>query len=126
MRKIELLRQALRKDTKNPSLYFYLAAEYEKAGRYDQAVLVCEDAQKDGVLNGRLLSRLGDLYLRSGKKEQAIAAYEKAAQYNPSDVQSQTNLATVYLEEGKIADAERCFRWALTIETMRPHTMAWD
>ncbi len=120
VRKIELLRQALRKDTKNPSLYFYLAAEYEKAGRYDQAVLVCEDAQKDGVLNGRLLSRLGDLYLRSGKKEQAIAAYEKAAQYNPSDVQSQTNLATVYLEEGKIADAERCFRWALTIENYAP------
>ena len=119
-RRLEVLRQALTEDSANPSLYFYLAAEYEKGGRYDQALAVCESAQKQGVWSGRLLSRMGDLYLRGGKRDQAIAAYEKAAQYNPSDVESQTNLATAYLEEGKLADAERCFRWALTIEEFPP------
>jgi tetratricopeptide (TPR) repeat protein len=54
--------------------------------------------------------------VRGGKREQAIAAYEKAAQLNPTDTASQVNLATAYLEEGKVADAERCFRWVLTIE----------
>jgi len=115
-RKIEILRQALAGDSSNPSLYFYLGAEYEKAGRFDQAMRVYQNAQKQNIRSGRLLSRMGDLYLRDGKRGDAIAAYEKAAQFNPSDVESQSNLATAYLEEGKIGDAERCFRWVLTIE----------
>ena len=73
-------------------------------------------ARKQGISNGRLLSRLGDLYVRSGKREQAIEAYEKAAQFNPADAQSEVNLATAYLEQGKLADADRCFRWALATE----------
>ncbi len=115
-RKIEMLRQALAGDSTNPSLYFYLGAEYEKAGRFDQAMLVYQDAQRQNIRSGRLLSRMGDLYLHSGNRGGAIAAYEKAAQFNPSDVESQSNLATAYLEEGKIAEAERCFRWVLTVE----------
>jgi arylsulfatase A-like enzyme/Flp pilus assembly protein TadD len=115
-RKIEMLRQALAGDSTNPSLYFYLGAECEKAGRFDQAMLVYQEAQKQNIRSGRLLSRMGDLYLRDGNRGAAIAAYEKAAQFNPSDVESQSNLATAYLEEGKIADAERCFRWVLTVE----------
>ena len=79
-------------------------------------MLVYQDAQKKNIRSGRLLSRMGDLFLRDGNRGAAIAAYEKAAQFNPSDVESQSNLATAYLEEGKIADAERCFRWVLTVE----------
>jgi len=97
-------------------LYFYLAAEYEKAGRYGDAMGVYEQAKQQGISNGRLLARMGDLSLRNGNREQAIAAYEKAAQVNPSDTGSQVNLATAYLEGGKVADAERCFKWVLTIE----------
>jgi len=114
--RIAMLRQALSDDNMNPSLYFYLGAEYEKAGQYGQAMEVYENAQKQGISNGRLLARMGDLSLRGGKREQAIAAYEKAAQLNPTDTASQVNLATAYLEAGKLADAERCFRWVLTIE----------
>jgi choline-sulfatase len=115
-RKTEMLRQALASDPTNPSLYFYLGAEYEKAGRFDQAMLVYQDAQKQNIRSGRLLSRMGDLYLRRGNRPAAITAYEKAAVFNPSDTESQANLATAYLEEGKLADAERCFRWVLTTE----------
>jgi arylsulfatase A-like enzyme/cytochrome c-type biogenesis protein CcmH/NrfG len=114
--RIAMLRHALADDNMNPSLYFYLGAEYEKAGQYGQAMEVYENAQKQGISNGRLLSRMGDLSIRAGKRERAIAAYEKAAQLNPTDTESQVNLATAYLEEGKLADAERCFRWVLTIE----------
>ncbi|MGO9239935.1 MAG: sulfatase-like hydrolase/transferase [Bryobacteraceae bacterium] len=115
-RRIELLRQTLAQDSSNPILYFYLGAEYESAGRYNQALQVYEDAQKQGIVNGRLLSRMGDLFVRDGRKDRAIEAYEKAAQFNPADVQSEVNLATAYLEQGKLADAERCFRWALATE----------
>jgi choline-sulfatase len=119
-KRIDVLREALTQDPTNPSLYFYLAAEYEKAGSYDQALALCESARKQGIVSGKLLSRMGDLYLRSGNKSLAIAAYEKAAQYNPSDFESETNLGTAYLEERKVADAERCFRWALTIQEYAP------
>ncbi len=119
-KRIDLLRRALSEDSKNPSLYFYLAAEYEQAGQYDEAISTCESAAKHGVMNGRLLARLGDLYLRSGRKEQAIAAYEKAEQYDPSDIESQTNLGTAYLETGKPSDAERCFRRVLMTEDYAP------
>jgi choline-sulfatase len=115
-RRIAMLRQALSNDNMNPSLYFYLGAEYERAGQYDEAMGVYDNAQKQGISNGRLLARVGDLSLRAGKRERAIAAYEKAAQLNPTDTGSQVNLGTAYLEDGKVAEAERCFRWVLTIE----------
>jgi choline-sulfatase len=119
-KRVDVLRKALVQDSTNPSLYFYLAAEYEKAGLYDQALSTCKRAGQHGVWSGRLLSRMGDLYLRSGQKGEAIAAYEKAAQLNPSDSESQTNLGTAYLEQGKMDDAERTFKWALTIEDYAP------
>lgn len=115
-RRIETLRQALAADNTNPSLYFYLGAEYEKANRHGEAMGVYEAAEKQGISNGRLLARMGDLSLRGGNRERAIAAYEKAAQLNPTDTGSQVNLATAYLEGGKVAESERCFRWVLTIE----------
>jgi choline-sulfatase len=119
-RRVEVLRRALVSDEFNPSLYYELGAEYERDGKYDQAMRVYEDASQKGVRNGRLLSRMGDLYLRSGKKVEAIGAYEKAAQFNPSDYESQTNLATAYLETGKLPEAERVFQWVLTTEQYAP------
>ena len=115
-RRIELLRQALAEDPTNPSLYFYLGAEYEKAGQYGEAIKVYGAIRANGILGGRLLSRQGDLYLRSGRKAEAIAAYEKATGYNPADVESQTNLATAYLEAGRLQDAEQCFKRVLTVD----------
>ncbi|MGE5648222.1 MAG: sulfatase-like hydrolase/transferase [Acidobacteriota bacterium] len=119
-RKIALLRGALGTDPENPSLYYQLGAEYEKGGRYEQAMGVYTEAQQKGVRNGKLLSRMGDLYLRSGRKDEAIGAYEQAAQFNPSDYESQTNLATAYLEKGRVEDAERVFRWVLTVDQYAP------
>ncbi|HWB98960.1 MAG TPA: sulfatase-like hydrolase/transferase [Bryobacteraceae bacterium] len=115
-RKIEMLRQLLAGDALNPTVYFYLGAEYEQAGRYDQAASLYSGAVAKGLRNYRLLSRMGDLYLREGKKDQAIEAYEQSARMNPADVESQTNLATAYLEKGRVADAERLFQSVLAIE----------
>jgi arylsulfatase A-like enzyme/Flp pilus assembly protein TadD len=112
-RRIELLRQALTEDSANPSLYYHLGAELEKAGRFDDALKLYQSGLDKGIRSGRLHSRIADLYLRQGKKDEAIAAYEKAAQFNPSDVESQSNLATAYLEKGRPADAERVYKWIL-------------
>lgn len=114
--RISLLREALDSDAANPSLYYHLGAELEKAGRYQEAMKLYQAGLDRGIRSGRLHSRIADLLLRDGKKDEAIAAYERAAQFNPSDLESQTNLATAYLERGRVADAERVFRWILATE----------
>lgn len=113
-RRIALLQQALRDDPANPSLYHQLGGELERAGRYDDALVLYRAALLHGVENGRLHSRIADLSLRKGDKETAIAEYEKAARFNPSDLESQTNLATAYLETGRVTDAERAFTFVVT------------
>lgn len=114
--RIRLLRQALESDASNPSLYYHLGAELEKAGRYEEAMKLYQAGLDRGIRSGRLHSRIADLLLRQGRKDEAIAAYERAAQFNPSDLESQTNLATAYLEKGRVADAERVFRWILATD----------
>lgn len=119
-RRVQLLRQALAEDATNPSVYYSLGAEYERAGRHGEAVKLYSSALARGIENGRLHSRIADLYLRQGKKNEAITEYEKAAQFNPSDVESQTNLATAYLELGRVADAERVYKWILATGAEHP------
>lgn len=122
--RIALLGKALETDPANPSLYYHLGGELEKAGRYGDAMKLYQSGLDRGIRSGRLHSRIGDLLLREGKKDEAIAAYERAAQLNPSDVESQTNLATAYLEKGRVADAERIFRWILA--TGEQHAAAYN
>ena len=77
---------------------------------------VYRTAIRNGVENGRLHSRIGDLLVRSGKKAEAIPEYEKALQINPADMQTQANLATAYLETGRLADAERVYKAIIAID----------
>jgi len=119
-RRIALLKQALAKDPKNPSLYYQLGGRLEKNGRYDDAMQLYRGALSKGLDSGRLHSRLADLLLRRGDKETAITEYEKAAQINPVDLDSQNNLATAYLEKGRLSDSERTFRWILANDPKYP------
>lgn len=115
-RRMAYLKQAVAEDPANASVYYYLGAEYERAGRYDDAMQLYQGALAKGVRNAKLYSRVADLYLRQGKKDEAISAYEKAAQFNPSDFDSQANMATAYLEKGRVPEAERVFRFILENE----------
>jgi choline-sulfatase len=112
-KRIALLRRALDKDPKNPSLCYQLGGRLEKNGRYDDAMQLYRTALSNGLDSGRLHSRLADLLLRRGDKDLAITEYEKAAQINPVDLDSQNNLATAYLEKGRLAESERTFKWIL-------------
>jgi arylsulfatase A-like enzyme/Flp pilus assembly protein TadD len=117
---IELLRQALTSDPANPTLYLWLIDAYEHNGQYPHAMQACLDALHQNIQDGTILSRLANLYLRAGKLNAAIAYYQQAAQMNPLDVEGQNDLATAYLQSGRLADAERTFRWVLTIQPYAP------
>ena len=45
---------------------------------------------------------------------------KKATQLNPSDSESLNDLAPAYLQTGKIGDAERGFKWSLSIDDKTP------
>lgn len=118
--KIELLRETLKHDPKNPTLYEGLVDKYEAAGQYREAMQVCHEALQHTALNGMILSRLANLYLRTGNLKEAIAYYQQAEQQNPLDVEGQNDLATAYLQSGELANAERVFRWVLAIQPYAP------
>jgi arylsulfatase A-like enzyme/predicted negative regulator of RcsB-dependent stress response len=119
-KRIAMYEQALKEDPTNPSLYRELGGEYEKAGRYREALELYQTALHNGIEEAILHSRIADLSLRQGNRDEAIVEYEKAAQLNPADLESQTNLATAYLEKGRVDDAERVFQWVLTSDPDHP------
>ncbi len=119
-RRIQLLQQALTQDPTNPTLYNDLGSEYEGTGQYQQAIQVYLAALHRGIHGGITLSRLGELYLRTGNLKEAITYFQQAVQANPLDVEGEANLATAYIQTGRLTDAERAFRWVLTLQEYVP------
>jgi tetratricopeptide (TPR) repeat protein len=122
--RIELLRQALKQDAANPTLYYSLGRNCERAGRYAEAIDVYRTAIRNGVESGWLRSRIGDFLVRSGRKTEAIPEYERAIRLDPADTGTQTNLATAYVETGRLEDAERIFKGIIKID--ETHAAAYN
>jgi choline-sulfatase len=123
-RRIEVLRQALKQDATNPTLYYSLGRNCERAGRYAEAIDVYRTAIRNGVESGWLRSRIGDFLVRSGRKTEAISEYERAIRLDPADTGTQTNLATAYVESGRLEDAERVFKGIIKID--ETHAAAYN
>jgi arylsulfatase A-like enzyme/Tfp pilus assembly protein PilF len=119
-RKIALLQQALQDDATNPTLYYSLVDYYEKIGQDARAKQTCLDALSHHIHSGMIYSRLANLYLREGNLQEAVTYYQQAAQLDPLEVVGQSDLGSVYLQVGRITDAERIFRWILTIQPYAP------
>ncbi|MFN0193532.1 MAG: tetratricopeptide repeat protein, partial [Aestuariivirga sp.] len=119
--RVDHLRQALRADPTNPTVYYHLGLEYANAGNNGAALDLYRQGIRNGVKTAWLYSRLGSLLLRQGKKDEAIASFEKASQLNPADSESLNDLALAYLESGRLGDAERVYKWSLaTSEDFAP------
>lgn len=114
--RIPLLRRALAEDPGNPTIYYHLGDEYDKAGRSADAMKLYQEGIRHGVRNAWLYSRLGNLYIRQGNHAEAITAFERAAKLNPSDCESLSDLGMAYLDTGRPADAERVYKWCLATE----------
>ncbi|HWF67100.1 MAG TPA: sulfatase-like hydrolase/transferase [Acidobacteriaceae bacterium] len=118
--KIAKLRAVLAEDPTNLALYSDLADQYQAINQYPQALQTYLAAEQHGAANGMTYSHLGELYLRLGNLPQAVANFKQAAQLNPLDVQGQANLATAYVQMNQLDNAERAFRWVLTIQEFVP------
>jgi len=119
-RRIDLYKQALEKDPKNPAIYYDLSDEYAQTGQNDANLQLCLDALQHGVQGPMILSRLGRLYLEKGDVKNSVLYYERAVKLNPLDAQTITALASAYSRDGRLAEASNQFQRALAIEPYIP------
>ncbi len=110
---LDILRQAVKLDPTNPTVYYHLGLEYANSGNMGEAVKLYREGLRRGIKTAWLYSRLGGLLLRQGKRDEAIGLFEKASELNPADSESLSDLGMAYLESGRLPDAERVFKWSL-------------
>jgi tetratricopeptide (TPR) repeat protein len=109
-RAVRLMEQALRQDPGNPLGYVYLAMAQERAGRFERAVEVYQDAINRHIFTDLIYARLGKLYLRLHQLDKAVDAMSRANQINPTDLDNLRNLGTAELQFGRAAEAEKAFQ----------------
>ena len=115
VRAAETMEQALRQDPGNPMGYVCLAMADERAGRYDRALAVYQEAIQRHIFTDMIYSRLGKLYLRLHQWDKAVDAMTHAREANPTDLENWRNLGTAELQLGRVDEAERAFK-AITVQ----------
>ena len=109
-RATQTMEQALRQDPGNPMGHVYLAMAEERAGRFDRAIQVYQDAIDRQIFTDLIYSRLGKLYLRLHKLDKAVDTMTHAREINPTDLDNLRNLGTAELQMGRVDEAERAFK----------------
>ena len=65
-RRLDLLRQALKADPTNPTVYYHLGQEYANAGRHNEALKLYREGIRNGVGTAWLYSRLAACFSAKG------------------------------------------------------------
>lgn len=104
------MEEAIRQDPGNPMIYVFQGMADERAGRYDQALAVYQDAIKRHIFTDLIYSRMGRLCLRLHKLDEAVDALTHAREANPTELENWRDFGTAELQLGHIADAEKAFQ----------------
>lgn len=100
-------------DSRNPDALFGLANIAFQAGRYDEAIAICEGLQRTNPGNPRVPLLLADSFLNSGKAELAVLALEQHVISEPTSVQALNMLGTAHLNLRNYEKAIYCFSQVL-------------
>jgi tetratricopeptide (TPR) repeat protein/O-antigen ligase len=92
-----------------------LAAEYERLGRFAQAVAVRREQVKGRPRDATLHVRLAVALERSGQPAESVAAYRAAEQLAPEDVWVRGYTIEAYVRQGLTADAVRAYEALLRV-----------
>jgi len=109
-RAAQTMEQVVRLDPGNARARVDLAAAYERAGQFERAAEVYQNAIKLHMLTDIVYSRLGKLYLRLHKLDKAVDAMTNAREINPANLDNLRNLGTAQLQLGHVDEAERAFK----------------
>jgi len=77
------------------------ARDLEKAGNYDQAITILQEATTTDPSKDLLWAYLGDAYRGAKKYPEAVEAYQKAVQINPNSGAYHNGLADAYAKSGQ-------------------------
>jgi tetratricopeptide (TPR) repeat protein len=78
----------------DPKAIFRQAAQFYKAGQYDQAIAEYNRILSQGLESGPLYYNLGNCYLKRGELGRAVLNYERAKKIMPSDGDLAANYAS--------------------------------
>ena len=92
-----------------------LAAEYERSGRFAQAVAVRREQLKERPRDATLHVRLAAALERSGQPAESVAAYQAAERLAPDDVWVRGHTVEAYARLGLTADAVRAYEALLRV-----------
>ena len=78
--RIDIFLMMLDSDPGNTAVMFGLAKEYEKEGRWDEAIEVLTEYLETADDEGNAYGMLANAYLKTGRRDAARRAYERGAE----------------------------------------------
>jgi Flp pilus assembly protein TadD/Zn-dependent protease with chaperone function len=117
---LQLLQAEVDRNPTRLDLRLALGDTEARAGRYDSAIAVYQDAagrlEKASKAAGDVYLRLGETNRRKGDTDSAIANLRHALEIEPENAMARTTLALALDAAGKIPEAEREYRSALELD----------
>jgi predicted O-linked N-acetylglucosamine transferase (SPINDLY family) len=113
---IELMRQALKQNPRNPVYFCNLGSALKDQGKREEAIAAYRQAISIKPDYANAHSNLGSALQEQGKREEAIAAYRQAISIKPDYADAHYNLGSALQEQGKLADAVVSFERALALK----------
>lgn len=113
----ETLREGLTHHPHSAALHNNLAALLERAGAFDEALMIAEHGLTDDPAMAQLHKNIGDLYYRASRFDEAFTSLERAIKSNPDlgpDVY--LKLGNVHLRRRQRDEAARCFEKAVLLD----------
>lgn len=98
-----------------PQVHMQRAAEFEKAGKFDDAIKEEMAALEADSSNVQAHVNLISLYGRTGNNAEAKRHFESAIQLDPGRADAWYNLGVLLLHEQNVPESEKAFRRALEI-----------
>lgn len=93
-----------------------LAEIYQKAGRFDEARVLLEEAARVAPTSVEVRNNLGNAWMKLGRWPEAIASFEEAHRIKPEEPDVLSNLGNALLQTGRTTEAITRFEAALRLK----------
>lgn len=112
----QVLKTALLQNDDKDKVKFAMVASYREAGKWEEAVTICEELVERHPQSNTYLQYLGDLYANLDRLDDSEACFRSALNVAPTDLTGLNNMGVVLGKQKKFDDALVYFRKALDID----------
>jgi tetratricopeptide (TPR) repeat protein len=117
LKAIEELRDAAKKDKKNPQAFYWLGVAYLKADSLDQSVAALIQARELDENNALIYESLGDAYTKQHLAEAAIQQFKRASEIDSVNVPLLMKLADADRKARKYTEAAVAYNQVVKLDT---------